>query len=177
MWEPWGDGSGRLDSMVEGRLEAANIFPPAFSSWGDLARSRASPHLQAAQVGTAAESFFSTGSSLPALLGFLMTLGPFPQLQNGRQVFFPLYIWSTESGCCLYLETLLSLSSLFFIDLPALSPANSYPLFKFQLRCHFQVREVFLHPKSRFRALSSAPAGGCAHLCCRKHSSCSVVIV
>lgn len=116
MWEPWGDGSGRLDSMVEGQPEAANIFPPAFSSWGDLARSRASPHLQAAQVGTAAESFFSTGSSLPALLGFLMTLGPFPQLQNGRQVFFPLYMWSTESGCCLYLETLLSLSSLFFID-------------------------------------------------------------
>lgn len=69
------------------------------------------------------------------------------------KVLFPLYMWSTDPGYCLYQETSLTQ---FFIDLPPLSSANSYLLFKFLFRCHFQVRD----PKSRCRARSSAPTRG-----------------
>ena len=130
-----GQRSGRLDRTPAGLLGAASVTPLAFSTWGDPPRSRSPPHLQAAQIKTAAENSFSTCTALPALSASLMTLEPIPQFQNRRQVFFPLYIWSTESSCCLYTETWSSLLLLFFIYLPPLSPANSYPLFKLQLRC------------------------------------------
>lgn len=138
--------SGLLDSTPEGPFEVANVIPPAFSSWGDPQRSRSPPHLQAAQRGTAAKDIFPLLAQLYQLCLVPLRLWAFmTQLQNG-QAFFPLYTWSTDSGCGLYQETL---PSQFFIIFYLLLAANSYPLFKFPLRWHFQVRELFLDPCRR----------------------------
>lgn len=147
MWGQRANGSGRLDNMSDGPPGEAHIIPPTVSSWGNPPRSRSLPHLQTAHIETVAEnSFFPIGIALPVLLGFLMTLGPFPELQK----FSSLFICEAQT---LAIASIKKHHSPFFIDLPPLSPANSYPSFKFLFRFHFQVRD----PKSRCRAHSPAP--------------------
>lgn len=161
LWNTGPSGSGRLDSLPEGPFEAANIIPPAFSSWGDPQRSRSPPRLQTALIGTSAKNSFPHWHSSICFAWFPYDSGAFSSAPKQKTSFLPSF-YVKHSVWLLPLSRNIAFPVFHFLS--PLSPDNSYPLFKFQLWCDFQVREVFLDPRRRFRALAFAPTGGYAYL-------------